>query len=222
MNNNPKISVIMASYLGTYLGSSTNREAKYIRAVNSFINQTYQNSELIIVGDGCFRTYEIYKENWENNPRVDCILIEKQATFSGNVRTEGLKIATGEYILYLDNDDAFGKFHIETVVSQITDDLDWGYYDDYLVLSSDFKKLMKRSVGPRWASIGTSSIFHKNFEEIKEKGIFTDGYGHDFICVLNLVSKGYKFGKLEKTPQYLVAHWGDINNGVSGVSCGDF
>ena len=35
-------------------------------------------------------------------------------------------------------------------------DYDWVYYDDYLVMSADFKKLMKREVGPRYGSIGTT------------------------------------------------------------------
>ena len=48
-----KFSVIMASYLGNYPGCANNREAKFIRSVKSFLNQSYDNKELIIVSDGC-------------------------------------------------------------------------------------------------------------------------------------------------------------------------
>lgn len=213
MEKTKKVSVIMASYLGNFSNAATNREKKYIRAVKSFINQSYENKELIIVADGCLRTFEIYQENWLDNPQIECIIIEKQPIYSGEVRSEGLRHATGDLICYLDNDDLFGKTHLELIVSQFTDDMDWCYYNDYLVLSSDFKKLMMREVGPRWSSIGTSSIAHRNFPELKEKGIFSNGYSHDFIAVLNLCAKGYRFKKLEKPSQYLVAHWGDIKNG---------
>ena len=209
MANEKKVSVIMASYLGDYANASTNREKKYIRAVKSFLNQTYPNKELIIVADGCTRTYEIYKENWENNPEVSCIIIGKQPIYSGLVRTEGLREATGDIITYLDNDDVLGKTHIETIMNQFTDDVDWVYYDDYLVMSADFKKLMKREVGPRYGSIGTSSISHRNIKDLN----WFNGYGHDFNFMLSLAAKGMKFKKLKNPPQYLVAHFGLVGQG---------
>lgn len=202
-----KISVIMPSFLGEYPGCAKNRDKKFKRAVKTFLNQTYPEKELFIIADGCEKTYEIYEENWKNNENIECIFIPKQVIYSGQVRTEGLKHATGEIITYLDNDDVFGKRHLETIEKQFTDDVDWVYYDDYLVLSKDFKQLHKRIVEPRFGSIGTSSISHRNLEILKN-GIFSDGYGHDWLAVLNLASKGLKFKKLQETPSYLVCHWG--------------
>lgn len=205
MANEKKVSVIMASTLLDYPNAATNREKKFIRAVKSFLNQTYPNKELIIIADGCTRTYEIYKENWANNTEISCIIISKQPIYSGMVRTEGLREATGDVIMYLDNDDLYGKTHIQTVMDQI-EEYDWVYYDDYLVLSADFKKLLKREVGPRYGSIGTSSIAHKNIASLK----WFNGYGHDFNFMLSLAAKGLKFKKLQNNPQYLVCKWGDI------------
>ena len=209
-----KVSVIMASYLGNYANCGSNREKKFIRAVKSFINQSYPNKELIIVADGCTRTYEIYKENWDNNPEVSCIIMNKQPTYSGNIRTEGLIEATGDIISYLDNDDVIGKTHIETIVNQFTDDVDLVYYDDYLVMSADFKKLMKREVGPRYGSIGTSSITHRNKKDLNL--LWPTGYGHDYIFLLSIASKGLKFKKLQNSPQYLVTHYGIMGQPGSG------
>ena len=44
-----KVSVVMASFLGEYSGAAKNRDKKFLRAVKSFKNQTYDNKELIIV-----------------------------------------------------------------------------------------------------------------------------------------------------------------------------
>ena len=147
------VSVVMASFLGDYPNAAKNRDKKFIRAVKSFMNQTYKNTELIIIADGCTKTYEIYKENWDDIDNIDCTLMSKHPLYDGEIRNEGLKLAKGEIIVYLDSDDAWGKTHLETIISQFNIDIyDWVYYGDYLVGSKDFKILHKRLVEPKLLS----------------------------------------------------------------------
>jgi len=214
-----KVSVIMASYLGFYPNRSSNPEQKFIRAIKSFLTQTYENKELIIVSDGCDKTIELYNTIFKKFENIKLVSIPKQEIYSGECRNAGLKIATGDIIIYLDNDDVLGKTHIETIVNQFTNDVDLVYYDDYLVLSPDFKKLQKRLVETRYGSIGTSSISHRNLNQEKYKHIkdwWVSGYGHDWVFLSKLIVNGLQFKKLDKTPQYLVCHYG------SGANRGDF
>jgi len=204
-----KVSVIMASFCGNY-NDSKNRDQKFIRAVNSFLNQTYKDTELIIVSDGCEITSRICEERFINYPNIKLIKLEKQNIFSGNVRNSGLEYAEGDLIMYLDNDDVIGKNHIETIVNQFDkNNYDMVYYNDFLTLTHDFKQLQRRDVQPRWASIGTSSIAHINSPEVK--GCWSDGYGHDFIFFLRLISKGFKFKKLDIDPKYIVCHYANAD-----------
>jgi len=214
-----KVSVIMASYLGEYYGRASNPEQKFIRAIKSFLTQSYENKELIIVSDGCAITNQIYENTFKKFDNIKLVSIPKQDIYSGECRNAGLRIATGDIISYLDNDDIWGKTHLETIVNQFTDDIDLVYYDDYLVLSPDFKKLQKRLVETRYGSIGTSSISHRNLKDKKFEHIkdwWPTGYGHDWVFLMKLIINGLQFKKLEKTPSYLVCHYG------SGQNKGDF
>jgi len=213
-----KVSVVMASFLGDYPGRATNPEQKFVRAVKSFLTQTYENKELIIVADGCDVTERLYEFNFKKFPNIKFVKIEKQPTYSGDCRNAGLDLVEGEIVTYLDNDDILGKKHLEIIMGQFDEDLDMVYYDDYLVTSPDFKKLHKRYVEPRYGSIGTSSLTHVNLNKNeKYKNIkWQVGYGHDWIFVMTIITNGMKFKKLKTPPQYLVCHYG------SGENRGDF
>lgn len=206
----PKISVIMASYLLPYPGAATNRDKKFVRAVNSFKKQTYQNKELIIVSDGCPITVELYNKFFSNDENIKLIQIPKQPLYSGEMRNVAFKIAKGDIISYLDSDDILGKNHLQIIADGFDlEKYDWVYYDDLLVLDKEFKNFNRRIVEPRWASIGTSSISHKNFKNVSAS--WTTGYGHDFVFVFKLVSMGMKFKKLNKLSEYIVAHYNNAD-----------
>jgi len=207
---NPKVSVIMASYLSAYPGGAYNRDKKFIRAVNSFKKQTYKNIELIIVSDGCQLTIDLYNKYFSSDINIKLIQIPKQQLYSGEMRNIAFQLADGDIISYLDSDDILGPNHIQKIVEQFDlDNYDFVFYNDYLVLDSTFKKLQMRIVEPRWASIGTSSISHKNLKELNN--CWSEGYGHDWLFIFKLVSMGLKFKKLKIVPEYLVAHYSNAD-----------
>lgn len=199
----------MASYLGDYPGRASEPIKKIVRAVKSFLTQSYENKELIIVSDGCLKTNQIYEKVFKKFDNIKLVSIDKQPLYSGECRNAGMNIASGDIITYLDNDDVLGKTHLEIIMSQINDEDDMVYYDDFLVLSSDFKKLQERLVELRYGSIGTSAISHRNVDWLRW-GI---GYGHDWVFIQSAIINGMKFKKLENTPQYLVCHWGGSQRG---------
>ncbi len=208
-----KFTVIMASYLGAYPGSASNREAKFLRSVKSFINQTLDQNEreLIIVSDGCNITNRLFYENYRQYPNIKLIPIPKQPFYSGEMRNVAFNESKGDIITYLDTDDVLGKKHLEIISEQFDiNKWDWVYYDDYMTLDKEFKKLHIRKVEPRYTSIGSSSISHKNPKLLGDKGRrlrWSIGYGHDFCFVMKLNALGLSFRKLDRIPQYIVAHY---------------
>lgn len=193
------ISVIMASYLEEYSfgvhSSADNREYKFIRAVDSYLRQTYEDSELIIVSDGCSKTSKIYNELYMNEDKIKLVQIKKQDMFSGYVRQCGLKQSSGDVICYLDTDDIIGENHL-SIISKEINKYDWFYYDDYLF--DGFEKKI-RSVKVEHCHIGTSSFCHKRNIELN----WANGYGHDWLTISNIIKLK---NKKIKTPEYFVCH----------------
>lgn len=91
-----KISVIIPAY----------NVEKYIRrCLDSLVNQTYENMEIIVVDDGSIdRTGDIVQEYVEKYPEK-VILVTKRNGGQAEARNLGLSKATGEYIGFVDSDD---------------------------------------------------------------------------------------------------------------------
>ena len=80
--------------------------APYLReALDSVIHQTYDHLEIIIVDDGSTDGSETICNDYRSDPRVRVIHQRNQGLSSA--RNAGLDCATGEYIAFLDSDDAY-------------------------------------------------------------------------------------------------------------------
>lgn len=110
MEKNILVSVIIPTY---------NRIAFVEEAIISVINQTYQNIEIIIVDDNANKP-EIRK-SIKNivNKYPQCVLISNEKNLGGALcRNEGIKVANGELISFLDDDDFYEATRIEKVVEK--------------------------------------------------------------------------------------------------------
>jgi len=197
-----KINVIMPVFLGNYQNSASNKEYKFSRAVESFLNQTYQNKELIIISDGCKISEQIYFDKFSNIDTIKFIKIEKQPLFSGNVRNTGLKTLTGQcgIVTYLDADDTIKPHHLFTIVENFNDNIDWLYYDD--VINTVPNEIM-RHVELKPAKIGTSNLAHEINDKFNWVGC--NGYGHDWTFINTKLMKSNKYKKIKNTG-YVVHH----------------
>jgi len=195
------IYVIMASYLGYYPKCSQDRSAKFVRAVDSFIKNTYEFKKLIIVADGCKETEAIYQEKYKFNNDVVLIKLEKQVAFSGNVRNAGLKYVKEQgtpedIICYLDSDDRFGENHLKKIVEGFGEN-DFIIYDTHRISPNGW---YISKVAIKACNIGTSSFAHKAGLAVS----WTDGYGHDWR-IINEMSKKYKYSEIA-LPEYYIHH----------------
>lgn len=186
------------------INSAPDPEIKFMRAVDSFINQTFKDAELIIVSDGNKRAEEIYLEYYKHLPSIRFKYIEKQVLYSGIVRQTGIELAKGEIICYLDHDDMFGKNHLKIINDNFdTGKYEWIYYDDFII---NGEEVQPREVQPAMCMIGTSSIAHRK----NVKVIWGDKYGHDWYMIEKYLLPLPENTKIP-TPEYYVCHYSNLN-----------
>lgn len=95
-----------------------NVEKHIKQALDSVINQTYKNLEIIIVDDGSKDSSgNICDEYARNDSRIKVIHKENEGLSAA--RNEGLDIATGKYVMFIDSDDYFENNSCELLYNEI-------------------------------------------------------------------------------------------------------
>lgn len=94
---------------------------KYLReCIDSIINQTYINLEIILINDGSTDTsLKICEEYAKKNNKIK--LITKKNGGAGDARNVGLDYATGDYIMFVDSDDFLPNDCCEILYNAIKD-----------------------------------------------------------------------------------------------------
>ena len=126
-----KISVIIPVY---------NVEKYLKRCLDSVVNQTYKNLEIILVDDGSTdKSGNICDEYAAKDKRI--IVIHKENGGLSDARNKGLDICTGDYISFIDSDDWIENGFYEYVVNNVKDnDL---LIFDYYITNGKFSKWIK-------------------------------------------------------------------------------
>lgn len=128
----PLVSVIIPVY----------NVAPYLReALDSVVQQTYSNLEILIVDDGSTDGSGEICEEYRSDDRVQIIHQENQGLSAA--RNRGLDRAAGEYIAFLDSDDAWRPDFIEKMLEAMenTDITVCRYEVHQLRLDSMWKKI---------------------------------------------------------------------------------
>lgn len=90
------------------------------RCVESIINQTYKNLEIILVNDGspdnCPQMCDDYAKK---DSRIK--VVHKKNGGLSDARNAGMKVATGEYVSFIDSDDYISLDFYETLLQTMVD-----------------------------------------------------------------------------------------------------
>ncbi len=156
--NDPKVSILIPLY---------NSEEYIAETIDSCLNQTYENIEIIIVDDGSTDSSLDIAREYENKHKN--IKVEVQKNSGAPVaRNRAFKLSTGEYIQYIDADDLMhpDKIYLQMKVLKNSDDLTivFGKY-------GDFKKNIENT---KWKNLPVNKNYNSGKQflvELWESGI---------------------------------------------------
>lgn len=124
---NPLISVIIPVY---------NVERHLEKCLNSIVNQTYKNLEIILINDGSTDNSGVICEKYaENDSRVIYISRENKGVSAS--RNEGIELSNGDYFSFIDSDDYLELDAYEYLINIIKEkNVDIVNYEHYVTFQN--------------------------------------------------------------------------------------
>lgn len=100
------------------------------RCIDSIVNQTDDNIEIILVDDGSTDSSSLKCDEYKNKDKRIKVIHKKNAGL-GFARNSGLEIANGEYVLFIDSDDYIEKDMIKELYGTAKVNSADACYSDY-------------------------------------------------------------------------------------------
>lgn len=171
---------------------------KYIsKCLDSLVNQTYKNIEIIIVNDRTKDNCDEIVRRYLHDKRINYIINEVNSGLSES-RNNGLNVATGDYLMFVDSDDVLELNAVEILVSELKkQEFDYIIFnattiteDDDIILSPSIKYSSILSdkdnhvLGPQFA---WSKIYKRSlFDNVK----FPKGVNYEDLATMPIVLFG--------------------------------
>lgn len=158
---NPKVSVIIPVY---------NVEKYLDECIESVVNQTYQNIEIILIDDGSTDNCPYICDNWaKKDERIK--IIHQENSGPSLARNKGINLACGDYFLFVDSDDFIVKTTIEkTIIVAEKNNVDIVCFGVFRV--DEYGKIIE-----------STEHFEKKITDCKEALIeLVSGNVHDYPC----------------------------------------
>lgn len=190
MNKQVKVSVVMPLY---------NSERYVAEAIESVIEQTFTNWELIVVDDGSTdKSCEIVEEYAKKDNRIKLMYNPTPNRMPSSPRNIGIQAAEGEYIAFLDSDDIWLKEKLSQQLELFKDKRTAVVYSDYEKIDEHSHRSARIVKAPRYTDY--QRLLYSNvignltgiFDVSKVgKKYYLDIHHEDYAFWLSILKKGY-------------------------------
>ena len=149
MINSPLVSIVIPTY---------NHASMLQRALATVVEQTHQNWNAIVVNNfSTDNTLEVVAAF--NDPRIQCVNFRNNGVI-GASRNEGIALAAGEYVAFLDSDDTWFPKKIEKCVASLEHGADLVCHAEFWIDESGKSRLV--AYGPSEAATHHNLIYKGN------------------------------------------------------------
>jgi glycosyltransferase involved in cell wall biosynthesis len=191
VDDNPKVSIVIPFYNCPYVD----------QAIESALNQSYSNIQVIVVDDGSTKYGE------KIAPFLSRIrYIKKGNGGTATALNMGVQNATGEYFTWLSSDDLYDKFKVEKQVAFMKERAADVSYGNYVKIDANNQVISgPAGIGPltriqflekmRKGCIVNGCTVMLKMELFKDVGLFCPSlpYTHDYDLWLKLLEKFHFF-----------------------------
>lgn len=135
MNNNlPLFSIVIPTF---------NRSSDLIRCLNSLVNQTYKNFEVVVCDNASTDNTKEIVEKYMSLLNLRYYYLSVNSGGPARPRNLGATNAKGEWICFLDSDDWYSDNKLEYVSNLHLDEVDFIYHDLNIIQNGVMIKKMK-------------------------------------------------------------------------------
>jgi len=175
-------------------------------AVNSALNQTFKDIEIIIVFDDPEENDLSYIEKISKKDKRIKLIINDKNLGAGNSRNIGILKSIGQYIAFLDSDDLWSRDKVETQLKFMRENNFSFSHTSYEILKKDLKSSIRKARNfyllpdlLKSCDIGLSTVILKK-ELITNECQFPDmTTKEDFVLWLKLLKSGTRIQGLDRT-----------------------
>ena len=211
--DNPLVSVCIPTY--------NNIDLLVERSLPSILNQTYQNIEVIIVGDGSppevedaikqFSDDRIHYTNLAVRGPYPSDPHEFWLVAGAEAQREATRLSSGRWVAHNSDDDAFTPDHVEVLLAEARERRLEIAYGKMRRLAPDGTHTILGVFPPAYATLGwQSALIHGGFKAFPSEPLVAFGLPGDMVWVERMLALGVRFGMVEKivTDYYPSLLWG--------------
>jgi hypothetical protein len=222
------VSVVMPAY----------RTAAYIaEAIESVLNQTFTNYEIIVVNDGCPDTPALEQALAPYLDQIQYLKQENQGPAAA--RNNGIRHARGTFVAFLDSDDIWLPDYLSEQMNAFADDptLDLHYVDARLFGNSHLDGKTHMEIWPSTGEVTFASLLSIKVAPVnvctvarraalQAVGMFSETFtrAEDLHLYARLAHQGFRFGYQNKVlarvrlrDESLTANWIELFKGQVAV-----
>jgi len=191
-----------------------NAEKHLESMIESVLQQTYQNFELIIINDGSTDDSKLILEKYSKLDSRLIVINQRNAGKPSIVRNKGIQIANGDIITFLDADDIYAPSRLQQIYIAFQQHAECALViHDFNRVSEDGSSFSQGIIKEKWQKYNMEALFDKSDNALVTKNeVYLDFFNtYFFIWTGSIAIKLSFYNKEELLFDERLTYYEDLN-----------